>query len=221
MTILLLLFVTIFFMWLLFRKADSQDEIVINTVKLLAPRQSTIPNMKVGQWVQVYGEISPSTETHLTEFAQGNAVYSVTVMTQKLRNPTLFRTKYTRKYVWEEISRNKKHSPAALVDGQHQCTLDFTFFDDQYLRKQHVLPKKLPTDHPLNLQNIKDMPWINDPKDLRLEEIRLSPYDKVYCFGLCTQGDQEGERILKGTAQRPLLISHKPFKDQPYQSPHP
>ena len=213
LTLLFLLFVIGFLIWLFSGKGDAPEDIVINTVNLIAPRQSTIANMKVGQWVQVYGEISPSTETHLTEFAQGHAVYSVTVMTQKLYNATLFRTKYTRKYVWEEISRNKKHSPAALVDGQHQCILDFTFFDDRHLRKQHLLPKTLPTDHPLSLKNIKDMPWINDPKDLRLEETRLSPYDKVYCFGLCTQGDQEGECILKGTAQRHLLLSHEPFKN--------
>ena len=78
------------------------------------------------------------------------------------------------------------------------------------------MPKRLPADHPLSLNNLKDMSWIENPKDVRLEEIRLSPYDKVYCFGLCTKGEKEGDLILKGTAQRPLLISHEPFKDQAY-----
>ena len=82
------------------------------------------------------------------------------------------------------------------------------------MRKQHVLPKRLPADHPLSINNLKDMPCIENPKDLHLEEIRLSPYDKVYCFGLCAKGKQEGDLILKGTVQRPLLISFEPFEDQ-------
>ena len=80
----LLIFLTIitFVFLMIFHGTHSEPKVTIVTVLLLAPKQSKIAGVRIGQKVQVYGELVLILEPILLSLCEVIVLYSVIIITQ-------------------------------------------------------------------------------------------------------------------------------------------